>query len=54
MFTFIDFRTYNPAAVVDQTEARFGIIQYLVRLSSAVSGKTEPNIYRIKSKMKEF
>ena len=35
--------------VVDRTEARFGII----RFGSEVSGKTEPNIYRIKSKMKD-
>ena len=40
--------------VVDRTEARFGIWFGSIWFSSAVSGKTELNIYRIKSKMKEF
>ena len=46
-----------PKAVVNRTEARFGIIWYSIRLGSVLFGffrKTEPNIYRIKSKIKGF
>ena len=44
-------------AVVNRTEARFGIIRYSVWLGSVLFSflrKTEPNIYRIKSKIKGF
>jgi hypothetical protein len=35
--------------VVDRTDARFGIIRFGI-----LRKKSEPNIYRIKSKIKEF
>ena len=43
--------------MVNRTEAIFGIIRYAVWLGSVLFGffrKTEPNIYRIKSKVKGF
>ena len=45
-------------AVVHQTEARFGIIRYLVQFGSVQQFQEKlnliSNIYRINSKMKEF